>query len=140
MLSFFQKYTVLISVLLFLSLLIVVCLFPSSGLILTTLFTLCGFVLASLPVLERHRRAYLQGKISRSVNIRSILFDLVVILLALIVAAVLGRFIAEIATEHISNDLTKLIASIVTGLLIGIAVGSFVQQSWRRFIKVSPEK
>jgi hypothetical protein len=119
--------------------LICVWLFPSYGLILTILFLLCSFVLASLPVVEKHRQAYLQGKTSRSVYIRNILFDLLGVLLALLVAALLGRYIAEIATEQIGNDLLKLIAGIMIGLLMGLAVGIFVKQAWRRLGKTSPE-
>lgn len=139
MLSLFRKHAMIISLLLFLSLLICVWLFPSSGLILTILFLLCGFVLASLPIVEKHRQAYLQGQISRGVYVRNIFFDAAGILLALILAGLLGRYIAEIATRQISNDLTKLIAGIMIGLLIGIAVGIFVKQAWGRLVKTSSE-
>ena len=122
--ALFRHYSLMISVLLFLILLICVWLFPSSGLILTMLFLLLGFALAGLPVIEKHRQAYLQGKISRPIYIRNILFDVVGILLALILAALLGRYIAGIATSQISHDLTKLIAGIMIGLLIGLAVGT----------------
>jgi len=139
MLSLFRKYSVIISVLLFLSLLICIWMFPSSGLIFTMLFVLCGFVLASFPVIEKHRQAYLQGKISRGIHIRNILFDVAGILLALILAALLGRYIAEIATSQIGNELIKLITGIMIGLLIGLAVGTFVKHAWGRIAKTSPE-
>jgi NhaP-type Na+/H+ or K+/H+ antiporter len=100
---------------------------------------MCSFVLASFPVIEKHRQAYLQGKISRGIYIRNILFDVVGILLALILAALLGRYLAGIVTEQISNNLTKLIAGILVGLLIGLAVGIFVKGAWGRIAKTSPE-
>lgn len=139
MLSFFRKYAIFIAVLLFLSLLIAIWLFPSAGLIFTILFLLLGFVLASLPVVEKHRQDYLQGKISSRVYRRNVLFDVAGILLALIVAALLGRYIAAIATEQIGNDLIKLIAGIIIGLLIGLAVGILVKKAWGYFAKTSPE-
>jgi MFS family permease len=139
MLSLFRKYSMIISVLLFLSLLICIWLFPSFGLIFTILFILCGFVLASFPVIEKHRQAYLQGKISRGIYVRNILFDVAGILLTLILAALLGRYMAEIATRQIGNELTKLIAGILIGLLIGLAVGIFVKQAWGRLVKFSSE-
>jgi hypothetical protein len=139
MLSLFHKYSTIISVLLFLSLLIFIWLFPSSGLISTILFLTCGFVLASFPVVEKHRQDYFQGKISRGVCVRNILFDVTGILLALLLAGVLGRYIAELAARQISHEFTKLIVGVIVGLLIGIAIGIFVQQSLRRFIKVSPK-
>jgi hypothetical protein len=139
MLYFFRKYALIIAVLLFLSLLICVRLFPSYGLMLTMLFLLSGFFLASLPVIEKHRQAYLQGKISRRVYVHNVLFDVIGILFALTAAALLGRYIAAIVTESIGNELIKLIAGIMIGLLIGLAVGIFVQRSWRKLIKTSPE-
>lgn len=137
--SLFRKYSMIISVLLFLGLLIFIWLFPSSGLILTILFLTCGFALASFPVIAKHRQAYLQGKISRSVCIRNILLDVTGILLALILAVLLGRYIADIATNKISNDLIKLIAGIMIGLSIGIVVGTLVKNTWKRLAKTSLE-
>ena len=139
MLSLFRKYALIISVLLFLSVLACVWLFPSYGLILTILFVLCGFVLASFPVVEKQRQLYLQGKISRKVYIRNILFDITGLLVALILAVLLGRYIAGIATEQIGNDLIKMIAGIMIGLLIGIAVGTMVKNTWKRLAKTSFE-
>jgi hypothetical protein len=139
MLSFLRKYAIIIAVLLFLSLLICVRLFPSYGLILTILILLLGFALASLPIVEKHRQAYLQGKISSRVYKRNLLFDVVGILLALIAAALLGRYLAAMATEQISNDLVKLIAGIMIGLLTGLAVGIFVKQAWGYFARTRPE-
>jgi hypothetical protein len=135
MLSFFRKYAILISFLLFLTLLISVWLFPSSGLILGILFLLLSFAIASFTVVEKHRQAYLQGKISGRVCERNILFDIDGILLALILAGMLGGYIAEIVSEQISYSLTQLVGGIMIGLLVGIAVGILVKQAWGRLVK-----
>jgi hypothetical protein len=137
--SFFQKYIIPISILLFLILLICMWLFPSSRFILTILFLLFAFVLASFPVIAKHRQSYLQGEISRKVFMRNMSFDVTGILLAVVLAALLGRYIAAMATEQISHDLIKLIAGIVIGLLIGLTVGIVVKHAWERLVKISPE-
>jgi hypothetical protein len=139
MFSLFRKYALIIPVLLFLMLLILVWLFPSYGSVITILFLFCGFVLASFPVVESHRQAYLQDKISRGVYVRTVFLHITGILLAFILASVLGRYIAEIATRQISHDLIRLITGIMVGLLIGLAVGIFVKQAWGRLVKLSPE-
>lgn len=140
MLSPLRKYSMIISVLLFLALLISVWMFLSTGLILGLLLVLLSFVIASFTIVEKHRQAYLQGKISRRVCARNILFDIDGILLALILAGLLGGAVAEIVSAQISHDLTKLMTGIMIGLLVGIVVGILVKQTWGRFVKVSPEK
>jgi uncharacterized protein YacL len=139
MLSFLRKYALIISVLLLLTLLVLVWLFPSSGLIPGIFLILLSFALAGLTIFEKHRQAYLEGKISRAVCTRYILFDVTGILLALVIAGLLGRYIAEMATEQISNDLAKLAAGIIVGLLIGLVVGILIKQLWGRFVKALPE-
>lgn len=139
MFSLFRKYSTNILVLLLVILLISIWLFPHFRSIFTILFLVCGLALASSPVIEKHRQAYLQGKISRRVCTRNILFDVVGIVFALILAVLLGRYFAEATTELISNEFIKLTAGIVIGLLTGLAVGIFIQQSWRRLIRISPE-
>ena len=62
------------------------------------------------------------------------------LLLAMVLAGLLGRFIAQIATQHISNDLIKLAAGIATGLLVGVGVGVLMQHLSGRFMKTATEK
>jgi len=135
MITFIRKYSIIISVLLVLVSLILMRLFPSTGFVAGISLLLFSFILAILMVVEKHRQAYLQGKISRTVCVRKIVVDTVGILLAILLASLLGKYVAGIATQQIGNDLTKFIAGILIGLLAGISVGILVRQIWGRVAK-----
>jgi hypothetical protein len=135
MIAFFRKYSTPILLFLLLTLLILAWLFPSSGLILGIIFLFFSFLIASSAVLEKHRQAYLQGRITRSVFIRNVLLECSGILLAMVLAGILGRYIAGIATRQIDNGLIRLIAGIMVGLLVGIGIGILTRKTWGRLAK-----
>ena len=110
--------------------------FPSSGLLLGIIFMSFSFFIASSAVLEKHREAYRQGKIGRGVFIRNVLLEGTGILLAMLLAGVLGRVMAGIATRPIEDGLVRVIAGIVVGMLVGIGVGTFARKTWGRVTKV----
>ena len=58
------------------------------------------------------------------------------VLLAMILAGLLGRYGAEVATRPISNELTKLVVGIIIGMLIGLGTGFVVQRAWGRFMEI----
>jgi hypothetical protein len=136
MIAFFRKYSTPILLFLLLTLLILARLFPSSGLILGIIFLFFSFFIASSAVLEKHRQAYRQGKITRRIFIRNVLLECTGILLAMLLAGMLGRYIAEIATRQIDSGLIKVVAGITVGLLVGIGVGTFTRITWGRLAKV----
>jgi len=136
MTTVFKNYTTLISVLLLLVVLIFAWLFPSTGLIFGVIVFIFGLTMASFAIIGKHREAYLQGKITRSVFVRKVLAEIFGILLAMTLAGLLGRYIAQIATEHINNDLTKLIIGILIGLLAGIGVSILVKHTWGRIVRL----
>jgi len=136
MAAFFRKYSTPILFFLLVTLLILAWLFPSAGLILGIIFLLFSFFIASSAVLEKHREAYRQGKIRRSIFIRNVILEMTSILLAMLLAGLLGRYMAGIATRQIDNDLTRVIAGIMVGLLMGMGVGTFVRKTWGRFAKI----
>ena len=136
MAAFFRKHSTPILFLLLVTLLILAWLFPSAGLILGIIFMLFSFFIASSVVLEKHKEAYRQGKITRGIFIRNVILEMTSILLAMLLAGLLGRYMAEIATRQIDNDLTRVIAGIMVGLLVGMGVGTFVRKTWGRFAKI----
>lgn len=136
MTTIFKNYSTLILALLLL-IIVFICawLFPSAGLILGVTVFLFSLVIASFAVTRKHRQAYLQGKITRGIFIRNVLVEIFGILLAMVLAGLLGRYIAQIATEHINNDLTRLITGILVGLLAGTGVSVLVKHTWGRIVK-----
>ena len=134
MTTVFRNHSTLISIALFLAILITIWLFPSTGLMLGIIFLLFSFVVASSAIFNKHREAYLQGKITRVIFMRNILVEIIGILLALILAGLCGPYIAKIATGQINNDLTRLIAAIIISLLAGMGIGVLVKRAWARFV------
>ena len=111
--------------------------FPLARLIIVMIGLVFSGARAFASMIAKHREAYLQGKTSRVVFIHNVLFEIMGILVAMMLAGLLGRYIAEIVTQQISNDLIKFTAGIATGLLVGIGVGIVMQHIWGRLIKTS---
>jgi len=91
--------------------------------------------MSSSAVLEKHREACRQGKITRRVFIRNVLLESTGILLAMLLAGVVGRYMAGIATRQIEDGLIRVIAGILVGILVGMGVGTFARKTWGRVAK-----
>src|SRR6266498_4749071 len=136
---FFRKHSTPILFLLLVTLLLLCWLFPSAGLLLGIIFLFFSFFITSSAVLEKHREVYRQGKIRRGVFIRNVLLEGAGILLAMLLAGVLGRFLAGIATRQIGDGLIRVMAGILVGMLVGMGVGTFARKACGRLAKVSPQ-
>ena len=136
MAAFFRKYSTPILSLLLVTLLILSWMFPSSGLLLGIIFLSFSFFISSSAVLEKHREAYRRGKVGRSIFIRNVLLEGTGILLAMLLAGVLGRVLAGMATRQIGSGLVRVIAGILVGLLVGMGVGTFARKTWGWLAKV----
>jgi hypothetical protein len=138
MAAFFRKHSTPILFFLLLTLLVLAWLFPSDGLILGIIFLLLSFFIASLAVIEKHKEAYRQGKIGRGIFIRNVLLEETGILLAMLLAGLLGRVMAGMATRQIGDGLVRVIAGIMVGLLVGMGVGTFARKTLGQLAKVDP--
>jgi len=134
MTTFFKKYQTPIFAFLILALFISVWLFPSTAMWLGLIILRSCLIATSYMIIRKQQQAYLQGKISRTILIRNVCIEITGILIALILAGLLGRILAEIGTRSLSNDLIRLIAGIVIGLLVGLAVGGFIRWSWTKLM------
>jgi len=134
MTTFFKKYQTPIFAFLILALFISVWLFPSTAMWLGLIILLSCLIATSYMIIRKQQQAYLQGKISRTILIRNVCIEITGILIALILAGLLGRILAEIGTRSLSNGLIKLIAGIVIGLLVGMAVGGFIKWGWTKLL------
>ena len=91
-----------------------------------------GLLIGMYAVVQKHIRQRQSQPVSKLTTARNIFVDITGILLAMIVAGLLGRVVSEAATRQINNELTKLMAGIVIGMLMGLCVGVFVRRVWRR--------
>jgi hypothetical protein len=138
MTTFFRKHSTPILLFLLVILLILAWRFPSNGLILGIIFLSFSFFITSSAVLEKHRKAYRQGTITRGVFLRNVLLEGTGILLAMVLAGVFGRYMAGIATRQIDNGLLRVIAGIMVGLLVGMGIGTFARKTWGRLARIDP--
>ena len=108
---------------------------PTTGLILSIVLLLTGFVITSFAIVKKHRKIYLQGLVSRTVFLLNTFVELAGILLAMILAGLFGRYAVQIATAQITHEPAKLIAGIAIALLAGTGVGLLVKRTWGRLTK-----
>lgn len=91
--------------------------------------------MAIFSVVQNQRKLYREKRISRNDLVRNVFYEGMGILLAMIMAFVIGKYITEIATGQIGNDLIRFAAAIVIGLLTGMGVGFVVKRTWGHLVK-----
>ena len=138
MTTFFKKHSTIILLSLLVILLTLAWIFPAAGLKLGIAFLLLSFLIASLVVLEKHRKAYRNGEIARNTFVRNAVLEISGVWVVMLLAGLLGRYAAGVATQQIDHDLMRVIAGIVVGLLVGIAVGAVGKKTLRRLVEVPP--
>ena len=106
---------------------------------ITSIVLFISFAIAIFFVVQKQMKLYRERPTSRIKLARKVLFESMGILLAMVLAGLLGRTISQIGTAQISNDLTKLIAGILIALLAGMSVGVLINYTWERLVKTSPE-
>jgi hypothetical protein len=130
----------LILIIAYLSILLIVSLVvPGWAGTLTGIVLFISFAIAIYSVVQKQIKLYGEKPTSRVKLAWNVLFEIMGVLLAMVLAGLLGRTIAQIGTAHINNELTKLIAGIVMALLAGMAIGTLVTRTWGRLIKTSAE-
>ena len=108
---------------------------PSWAGVISAILFFIILAMAIFSILQNQMKQYREKRISRTRLSFNVLSEIVMILVAMILASLLGRYVAEIATEPIVNGLTKFIAGIVIGLLAGMSVGFLVKRTWSRLTK-----
>jgi hypothetical protein len=139
MLTLFGKYSIAILLLLLLGVLLAAWLLPTSGLGVGIILLLFSLVLVVITVFEKHRKTYLEGRITHVTFRRNMVFEVAGILLAVIMAGVLGRYLAGIAAGQIPNDSTRLIVGIMIGFVGGIAIGMLMNWASSRLVGTSSQ-
>lgn len=136
MTTFLKKHSTVILISLLLILLILAWVFPTLGLKLGIAFLLISFLIASLAVLEKHKKAYRQGQLTRTIFIRNAVLEISGTFLIMLLAGLLGRYAAEVTTSQIGNDTLRLTAGIGVGLIVGLSVGILAKRTLRRLVEI----
>jgi len=139
MLTSIRAYLPILSIVLLLALIAIFFLAPGWAGAAASIALFIIFAISIFFVVQKQTTLYKEKPTSRVTLALNVLFEIMGILLAMVLAGLLGRYIAQIGTAQISNDLTKLIAGIVIGLLAGMGVGILVKRTWGRLVKTSPE-
>ena len=129
--------SIIIAVLLIITLLATVWIKATAGIVLTLIFLLFVLSATSYTIIQKNRKACQQGFISRSTSIKNTCLEISAVLLAMILAALVGRYLADMITGGINSTPVKLITGIGLGLLAGWVVGLFVRHTSGHFIKSS---
>ena len=132
--------SIIIAVLLILSLLATVWVNAKAGIVLTLIFLLFVLSATSYTIIQKNRNACQLGVISRSTSIKNTCLEISAILLAMILAALVGRYLTDMITGGINSTPVKLITGIGLGLLAGWIVGLFVKHASGRFIRTSSDR
>ena len=110
---------------------------PLARLTLMLILLLSSAVMALASVLAKHRKAYREGGITPGLFARNVLAEMAFLLLAMVLAGLLGRYIAHAATRQIGDEFLKFVAGIAAGLLAGTGVGLVMHLLWRRLARTS---
>jgi hypothetical protein len=137
---FITKHSTIILISGLVILLILAWVFPTAGLRLGIAFLLLSFFIASLVVLEKHKKAYRKGEITRGVFIRNAVLEISGTFLVMLLAGLLGRYAAEVAAQSIGNGLIRVIAGIGVGLVVGLGIGVLAKKTLRRLVEVPPSR
>ena len=135
MMNYLKKYSTLAIILLPVILLILMRSSPLLGITFGIIYILFGVIVLSYSIYKRHKKSYLQSKISRSIFFRNNLIEIIGVLLALILAAPIGKYLAMIGTQHINNEILLLLVGLVIGLLAGAVTGALVKGVSNRMVR-----
>ena len=139
MTAFLTKHSTIVLISGLMILLTLAWVFPALGLKLGIGFLLLSFLIASLVVLEKHKKAYRKEAIHRNVFIRNAVLEISGTYLVMLLAGLAGRYSAEIATQQIGHDLIRVIAGIGVGLVVGLGTGFLGKKTLRRLVEISPQ-
>ena len=135
----FKFISAYLPILLITLLLAMILLAPGWAGIVVSIALFISFAIAVFSVFQNQMRLYREKHKSRHKLVLNVLLEIMGILLAMVLASLLGRYIAQLGIAQISNDLIKMVACILIGLLAGMGMGILVTQTWGKLVKTSAE-
>jgi hypothetical protein len=138
MTAFCKKHSTIILLSFLIGFLVLGWIIPAERLFLGITFLVFSFLIASLAIVEKHKEAYDQSKITRGRFFSNAALEITGTGLIMCAAGLLGRAAAQSAAQQIDNDLLKIIIGIAIGLLVGIGVGILAKLTWGRLLRIFP--
>lgn len=136
--NFLKKHFILITILFLIVFALSAWAFPSAAPVIGMIFLGFSLGIAIYSIVVKHRSAYREGKLTRFAFQRNVCLDVSGVLLAVVLAALLGRYVADLVAQQIDGALLRFAAGMLVGVLVGIGVGLLVRQAWGRFVKTTP--
>jgi heme/copper-type cytochrome/quinol oxidase subunit 4 len=109
---------------------------PDSANAMAGIMVVLGLSIVTYFVVQKHVHLHRQEQAPKTKTVKNILFELTGILLAMLVAGVLGKIAVETVTREIGDEMIKLIVGILIGMLTGLGVGLFVRWACGRFVEI----
>jgi hypothetical protein len=125
---FSRKAPTLLFIGLLVSLFVLAWLFPAAGPGLGMAFLALSLGIASFFIVQEHRAAYRQGRITGRTFLQNVAVEITSVGLAMVLAGLLGRAVAARVTEQIGDALVRFLAGGMIGLVAGLAAGFFLNR------------
>jgi hypothetical protein len=108
---------------------------PPVGIALGLIFLLFGVTATSYTIISKNRKAYQERRISFSLCIKNTCLEILAIVLAMVIAGLIGHYLSVSITGNINSDPARLLTGIGIGILVGWAVGLLIKLASARFVK-----
>ncbi|MBN2118139.1 MAG: hypothetical protein JW730_16300 [Anaerolineales bacterium] len=138
--NFLKKHFILITILFLVVFALSAWKFPSAAPLIGMIFLCSSLGIAIFSIVVKHRSAYGEGRLTRFAFLRNVFLDVSGVLLAVVLAALLGRYAADLVAQQIDGAVLRFAAGMLVGVLVGISVGLLVRGAWGRFVKTTPSE
>src|SRR5215207_1913573 len=108
-----RSYLSILCVALLLALIAIFFLAPTQAGAAVSIALFISFAIALVSAVQKQLQLFREKPTSRFKLVLNVLLEIMGILLAMVLAGLLGRYIAQLGTTQISNGLTKLVAGTV---------------------------
>ena len=139
MLKSIRSYLSILCIALLLALIAIFFLAPAWAATAVRIALIISSAIAIFSAVQKQIQLFREKPTSRVKLVLNVLLEIIGILLAVLLAGLLGRYIAQLGTAQISNALIKLVAGIMISLMAGMGMGILVTRTWGRLVKTSAE-
>ena len=134
-----RSYLPILSIALLLALIAIFFLVPAWAGTALSIALITSSAIAIFSAVQKQIQLFREKPTGRFRLVLNVLLEIMGILLAMVLAGLLGRYIAQLGTAQISSHLTKMVAGIMISLLAGMGMGILVTRTWGKLVKTFAE-